>query len=189
MLKYEARKIYREKRDALTAVEKTKLDDMLLIQFQQAEIPFLHTILSYRPIEENNEPDSSLVTSFLEFRNPALHVAYPKVNSTAGTMQGVLVDADTAFERGAYNVSEPVSNHNIPPEAFDLILIPLIICDKEGYRVGYGKGFYDKYLSRCRPDCIKAGLSYFEPIDEISDKNEFDVPLSLCITPQSIYVF
>lgn len=189
MLKYEARKVYRGKRDALPVTERTKLDDLLLIQFQKAELPFLHTILSYRPIEENNEPNATIITSFLEFRNPALHVAYPKVNSNAGTMQAALVDADTSFERGAYNVSEPVSNHSIPPEAFDLVLVPLIICDMQGFRVGYGKGFYDKYLSRCRPDCIKAGFSYFEPFDELTDKDEFDVPLDLCITPHNIYVF
>ncbi|MES1215148.1 MAG: 5-formyltetrahydrofolate cyclo-ligase [Bacteroidota bacterium] len=189
MLKYEARKIYREKREALTEPEKLKLDDLLLIQFQKAELPFLHTILSYRAIEENNEPDTNSVTSFLEFRNPSLHIAYPKVNISAGTMHGVLVDHDTSFQKGAYNVPEPISNHMLPPHAFDLILVPLLIFDKQGFRAGYGKGFYDKYLSNCRPDCIKAGLSYFDPIDEITDTDEFDVPLDLCITPQTIYVF
>jgi 5-formyltetrahydrofolate cyclo-ligase len=189
MLKYEARKIYRQKRDALPAAERAKLDDLLLIQFQKAELPFLHSVLSYRSIEENSEPNTNIITAFLEFRNPALHLAYPKVNNGAGIMQAVLTDADTAFEKGAYNVPEPISNHILTPEAFDLVLVPLLIFDKQGFRVGYGKGFYDKYLSCCRPNCIKAGFSYFEPIDEIADKDEFDVPLDLCITPHNIYVF
>jgi len=61
--------------------------------------------------------------------------------------------------------------------------------DEKGYRVGYGKGFYDRFLQHCRPDCLKVGLSYFPPVAEISDKDEFDVPLDLCITPATTYVF
>jgi 5-formyltetrahydrofolate cyclo-ligase len=189
MLKYEARKIYREKRDALTDAERVKLDDLLLIQFQRAAIPFLHTVLSYRSIEENNEPDTSLSTGYLEFKNPSLHLAYPKINNNAATMQAVLIDADTAFERGAFNVAEPISNHILSPAAFDLVIVPLITFDKRGFRIGYGKGFYDRYLSHCRPDCIKAGLCYFEPVDEITDTDEFDIPLDICITPNNVYVF
>ena len=189
MLKYEARKIYREKRDALSDIERTRLDDLLLIQFQKAELPFLHTVLSYRSIEVNNEPPTESITGFLEFKNPALHLAYPKINNNTITMQAVLVDADTAFEKGPYNVSEPISTHILSPAAFDLVIVPLLIFDKQGFRVGYGRGFYDKYLSHCRPDCIKSGLCYFEPIDELTDKDEFDVPLDLCITPDNIYVF
>ena len=70
----------------------------------------------------------------------------------------------------------------------DMVFVPLLIFDKQGYRVGYGKGFYDKYLAQCRVDCLKVGFSYFEPI-EIEGTREFDVPLNLCITPNSIYVF
>jgi 5-formyltetrahydrofolate cyclo-ligase len=59
--------------------------------------------------------------------------------------------------------------------------------DRRGFRVGYGKGFYDKFLSECRADCLKIGLSYFEPIDEISDAQNFDVRLDCCITPKEIF--
>lgn len=189
MLKSEARKIYREKRDAIPSAEREKLDDLLLIQFQKVDLPFLHTILSYLPIEENKEPNTNLITGFLEFRNPALNLAYPKINAETRTMQAVLTNADTAFQKGIYNVPEPVSGHFISPEAFDLVLVPLLICDHKGFRVGYGKGFYDRYLPYCRMNCIKAGFSYFEPVDEITDKDEFDVSLDLCITPDNVYVF
>ena len=70
-----------------------------------------------------------------------------------------------------------------------MVFVPLLTFDRDGYRIGYGKGFYDKYLAGCREDCIKAGFSYFEPIDSIEDLHEFDISLDLCITPQNVYVF
>jgi 5-formyltetrahydrofolate cyclo-ligase len=55
--------------------------------------------------------------------------------------------------------------------------------------VGYGKGYYDRYLKRCAQDVVKIGFSYFDAIDAIEDINEFDVPLNYCITPMRVYEF
>jgi 5-formyltetrahydrofolate cyclo-ligase len=65
----------------------------------------------------------------------------------------------------------------------------MLICDTKGYRVGYGKGFYDRYLAHCRKDVVKIGFSYFDPVEKITDTDQFDVPLTYCITPQHIYEF
>lgn len=70
-----------------------------------------------------------------------------------------------------------------------MVLIPLLAFDKNGYRVGYGKGFYDRFLAECRPDVVKVGLSVFEPIDEITDLNEFDIKMDFCITPNRVWQF
>jgi 5-formyltetrahydrofolate cyclo-ligase len=67
--------------------------------------------------------------------------------------------------------------------------VPLLAFDEKGFRVGYGKGFYDRFLKQCKDGGIKIGLSYFNPIDTIEDAGEFDVPLNFCITPQKVYVF
>ena len=75
------------------------------------------------------------------------------------------------------------------PDEIDLVLVPLLAFDQEGYRVGYGKGYYDKFLSQCREDVIKIGLSFFEPVDAISDINQFDMSLNYCVTPQQVYDF
>jgi 5-formyltetrahydrofolate cyclo-ligase len=68
-------------------------------------------------------------------------------------------------------------------------LVPLLAFDPKGYRVGFGRGYYDKYLSLCKPDVIKIGLSYFEPVEVIDDVQDFDVPLSYCITTDNVYAF
>ncbi len=70
-----------------------------------------------------------------------------------------------------------------------MVLIPLLAFDLQGNRVGYGKGFYDKLLSDCRPSCIRVGLSLFDATDNITDINNLDQPLSLAITPSGMVSF
>lgn len=189
MLKSEARKIYKQRRSTLSSAEITKFDDLLLIQFQTLQLPFIECLFSYWPIEENNEPNTHLFIEFLKFRNPELKVLYPKSDFETNTMHAVAVDIDTPFQKHRFNIYEPDSDEIITPQEIDLAFVPMFICDNQGIRVGYGKGFYDRYLGNCRPECIKIGLSYFDPIDKIDDASDFDVPLSLCVTPQNIYVF
>ena len=189
MLKKEARKLYRDKRQALSEAERMKMDDLMLIRFQGADIPFLHSLLSYWPIDENNEPNTHLFTEFLRFRNPELKICYPVSDFATGVMQAVATDIDTTFTKKELNLFEPDNDETIPAEELDIIFVPLLAFDEEGYRVGYGKGFYDKYLVHCSPHCIKVGFSYFEPFTRLDDRNQFDVPLDLCITPQNLYVF
>ncbi|MEJ0106812.1 MAG: 5-formyltetrahydrofolate cyclo-ligase [Bacteroidota bacterium] len=189
MLKAEARNIYREKRKALSPAERAKMDDLLLIQFQTIELPFIHTLFSYWPIEENNEPNTHLFTDYIEFRNPALKILYPQSDFVNNTMQAIEVNADTPFERKEHGIHEPLTGIVTGAGMIDMVFVPMLTCDEEGYRVGYGKGFYDKYLEHCREDCIKAGFCYFEPVDKIDDRHKFDIPLDICITPYNVYVF
>ena len=189
MTKKEIRTRYREKRMALSSNEMSKLDDLMLIQFQSVDLPFLHSLFSYWPIEENHEPNTHLFTEFLKFRNPELRTAYPVADFDTLAMTALITDIDTPFEKMNLNIYEPQQGEILLPEEIDMVFVPLLAFDKKGYRVGYGKGFYDKYLSGCRDDCTKVGFSYFEPMDEEIDKDEFDVPLDLCITPQTVYVF
>jgi 5-formyltetrahydrofolate cyclo-ligase len=189
MLKAEARKIYREKRKALSPVERAKMDDLLLIQFQTVELPFIHTLFSYWPIEENNEPNTHLFTDYIEFRNPSLKILYPQSDFVNHRMQAIEVNADTPFERKEHDIHEPLTGIVTDAGLIDMVFVPMLVCDREGYRVGYGKGFYDKYLEHCREDCIKAGFCYFEPMDKMDDRHKFDITLDICITPYNVYVF
>lgn len=189
MRKKEARKIYNQKRIDISYTDKIKWDDLILINFQTIEIPFLHAVFSFYPMEERNEVNAFLITDYLHFRNPSLQICYPKMQINKPEMEAVACKADTVFEANAINILEPLEADIIAPEDIDLVLVPMLLCDVHGNRVGYGKGYYDRYLSRCNPDCIKVGLSYFEPVDKIDDAGEFDVALDFCITPQKAYVF
>ena len=189
MLKKEARKLFKEKREAVSYSDRLKWDDLILIQLQSLGLPFIEYILSFYPIEEYKEINSFLLTDYLHFKNPNLHICYPKMKEEKGEMQAVVCNADSVFESNKFGILEPLDTDIAAPEKLDIIIIPLLAFDERGYRVGYGKGFYDRYLINCREDCLKIGVSYFDAIEAVDDAADFDIPLNFCITPQQIYVF
>ena len=103
-------------------------------------------------------------------------------------MNAIITESEQ-FATNKYGIDEPAEGYVVDPASLDLVLVPLFIFDRKGTRVGYGKGFYDRFLPGCRKDCVKVGVSYFEPVDRIEDAQDFDVPLDFCISPQSVYVF
>lgn len=189
MTKQELRKIYLEKRLNIPSREKIKLDDLLLIQFQRLSFADVRLLMSYFPIEEKNEPHTLLFSNYLRHTIPNLEIAFPKSDFTTNEMQAVLISEETVYQKNNYHITEPASGEIIDEQDIDLIFVPLVTCDSKGFRIGYGKGFYDRFLSKCREDVLKIGFSYFAPVDEITDVHEFDIPLDYCITPESVYEF
>src|SRR5215204_1476681 len=107
MLKAEARNLYKEKRLGLSAMERAKLDDLLLIQLQSVQLPFITFLLSYWPIEQNHEPNTHLFTDYLEFQNPELIICYPRSDFGDQSMQSVQTNDDTRFRKNQYGLYEP----------------------------------------------------------------------------------
>lgn len=189
MNKKDLRKIYKLKRKAFTVSEKLKLDDLLLINFQKLALGDPEYLLSYFPKEDYKEPNTLLFTRYLSHFSDVLKIAYPLIHVVTGTMDAVLADDSTEFVLNGFGISEPDGGMVVRAELIDMVFVPLLCFDKNGYRVGYGGGYYDKYLTKCKEAVIKVGFSYFEAIDKISDKDSFDVPLNFCITPERIYEF
>ncbi|HYF31130.1 MAG TPA: 5-formyltetrahydrofolate cyclo-ligase [Chitinophagaceae bacterium] len=189
MTKSALRTIYKDKRSALSATDRMKLDDLILIQFQKLQLPDVLSLMSYWPMQTHHEVNTLPMTDYVQFRIPGLQLAYPKIDYEQVSMVAIAVDDDTEYETNAYGIAEPLSNKVMPPGELDMIFVPMLAYDKQGYRVGYGKGFYDRYLKSCRQDVITVGFSYFEAEPLISDVNEFDIPLNFAITPERIYEF
>ncbi|WP_447639844.1 MULTISPECIES: 5-formyltetrahydrofolate cyclo-ligase [Chitinophagaceae] len=189
MTKATLRKDFSDKRKSLSHKQVMIATDLLLIQFQKLHLPSLEVVLSYRPIIGKQEIDMEYIESYLQLLNPSITFCYPVSNLNEHTFSAVATDEDTEFTVNAWGIQEPISNMIVPPKDIDLVLTPLLTFDKKGYRVGYGKGFYDRYLSLCRPDVIKVGCSYFSPVDTISDVDILDVPLNFGITPEEAYAF
>lgn len=93
------------------------------------------------------------------------------------------------LKENAWGILEPQSGEEIDPAELDVVLVPLLTINKNGYRVGYGKGYYDKFLARCKPGCIFIGLYQFETFEEIEDRHDADVALHYCVTPGGICTF
>ena len=189
MTKKELRKIYLEKRMQLSASQMDKLGDLMLIQFQQLEIDIPALIMTYAPMEEKHEFDTQLITDYCFFKNPDQLLSYPVVDENTDDMLAITVTDETLFEKNKYGVPEPSEGPGMYAQSIDLILVPLLAFDQHGFRVGYGKGYYDKFLKECRDDALKVGFSFFEAVDAIDDVNAMDVKLDYCITPERIYCF
>ncbi len=189
MTKTELRKTYRALRMNLDLKDKIRKDDLLLIQFQNLAFSNVDHLLSYWPMKTTAEPNTHLFTRYLKHMYPSITVSYPVINNANGLFNAVKTNDDTVFRESVYGLTEPVEGEVVDPVKIDLVFVPLLICDKVGNRVGFGKGFYDKFLAQCSSGIIKVGFSYYKPVDKIDDANAFDVPLNFCITPDGIYEF
>jgi len=145
----------------------------------------------FLPIREHNEIDTELILHLLSGRDKEIIVS-KTVFETRSMVHYLLTD-NTKIRKNKYNIPEPVGGPDdsgeIPSSKIDVVFVPLLAFDKEGHRVGYGKGFYDKFLRECKPETIKIGLSFFEVETQINDVHEEDMKLDYCITPESIYKF
>jgi 5-formyltetrahydrofolate cyclo-ligase len=189
MKKEQLRLLYKEKRNALSASQKMKMDDLILIHFQQLPLYIPALIMSYAPFEKTNEFDPQAITDYCFFKNTDQQLFYPVVSKFDHSMSCVLVNDETIFAPNKYGIPDPLDAAEMSPEALDWVFLPLLAFDVNGHRVGYGKGYYDRFLKKCKEDVVKIGFSYFEAEPVISDSNELDVKLDYCVTPERIYEF
>jgi 5-formyltetrahydrofolate cyclo-ligase len=187
MLKSVARKELLAKRKLLTESDCMKLDDLLLIQLQKMDWSSTQILGSFYPMENQSEPNSMLLVKYLQYSIPDLKVAYPIVNASDYSMD-FYIETDT-LQVNQWGIQEPLPFNILQPEQLDTLLVPLIGFDLTGQRIGFGKGFYDRYFSRCVKTVKRIGVSYFEPLPNIQDTHQFDVPLTHCITPWNNYEF
>ncbi len=145
---------------------------------------YFHVFL---PIEEQKEVNTEFILHLLQGKDKEIVVS--KADFQTREMTHFLLTDNTKIKKNEYNIPEPVDGIEVPTHKIDVVFVPLLAYDKVGNRVGYGKGFYDKFLSECNPETIKIGLSFFEPEEFISDVFENDVRLDFCVTAESIYKF
>ena len=189
MKKTEIRDLFKQKRRMLEPDQVTVYQRQLEEQFGQLKISSLSMVHAYMPLEHNHEPDPLPIVHALLHRFIDLRWCAPVTIPDSGTMTHRQVDATTVFSTNRWGIREPIEGLLVDPTRIDLSFIPLLAVDQHGHRVGYGKGFYDRFLSIARPDMIKIGLSFFSPIEAITDIDFFDKKLDFCITPERVYAF
>lgn len=187
MNKSELRKIYLAANGNLSAQTKreksAEIAERFFTNFDLSRVRFLHCFL---PIEKFGEIDTKLIFERIWRDFPSVETLAPRVNFQTNRIEHLIFKRQTKLVRNHWEICESVENETIESEKIDLVLTPLLCFDARGFRVGYGRGFYDKFLKDCRADCLKIGLSYFAPVAEISDAQTFDVKLDFCVTPQEI---
>lgn len=190
MKKSAIRKKYLSKQKSLSASVRTEknlsIKERFFGSFDLTHISILHYFDS---IEEKGEVDTSLIINELWQKYVRIITFAPRVNFAKGILEHLEVNQNTQLELSSWGIFEPVGNELVETETIDLVLVPLLCFDKRGFRVGYGGGFYDKFLVKCREDCLKIGLSFFDPVEEIEDVQDFDVKLDFCITPEKVWEF
>ncbi|WP_224484155.1 5-formyltetrahydrofolate cyclo-ligase [Robertkochia aurantiaca] len=185
--KPELRKKYRELRSQLSLEEIEKKSLAIANRALSEDIwkgTYYHLFLS---IAQKREIDTGFMLSVLHGKDK--QVVVPKSDFRNYTLEHLLLEEETVLRIKSYGIPEPDSGEPVDPELIDVVFIPLLAYDKRGYRVGYGKGFYDRFLKDCRKDVIKVGLSFFGPEEEIPDINPHDIPVDLVVTPDRCYRF
>lgn len=190
MNKAELRKIYLSKRRALDTksfvLRNEQIKDLFLAYFHDFKIEAVHTFL---PISGKNEINTTPILEALRRKNPKLKVVVSKSNLETLEMTSYLLQEKTVLEVNRWGIPEPVEGVPFDDVKIDIILIPLLIFDKSGHRVGYGKGFYDRFLKKCRPGALKVGLCLEPPVHAIPDIEPNDVMMNYCVTPERVYSF
>ncbi|MDN5200601.1 5-formyltetrahydrofolate cyclo-ligase [Fulvivirgaceae bacterium BMA10] len=188
MRKADLRKHFQQKRTELSQEDYQRINKaIMLLFFQSIDIERFNHVHIFLPMKQRKEVDTWLIINELRQRNH--QVILPKCDFGKTTLINYYYDRDTKLATNSWGVEEPTGGNMASEEEIDLVIVPLLAFDFRGYRVGYGKGFYDRFLTKCRKDTLKIGLSMFDPIPQISDVNEFDIRLDICITPNKIHAF
>lgn len=187
MHKKELRIKYKALRVALSEEEREEKSLVIANQLLRLHIwdkTYYHLFLS---IAEQKEIDTEFILQILAGKDKEIVIS--KSDFTTGTMTHFLLTDNTKIKKNEYNIPEPVNGLEVPAAKIEVVFIPLLAFDEKGHRVGYGKGFYDRFLKECSPETIKIGLSFFEPEKIIEDVFESDIRLNYCVTPNKIYSF
>lgn len=153
-----------------------RLDDLL----SKMVVESIHVFL---PIVRNKEPDVSSLLPVLWERKIATITSITDFKNRS--MRHYLLDAGSRLQPNRLGIPEPVNAVQTDLSKIGAILVPLLVGDKEGNRIGYGGGYYDKLLKETKAS--KIGLCLSNPVDQIEQTDDWDIPLDYLITPYKIY--
>lgn len=188
MNKATARKVYIEKRNQLSTEEILAKSSLIAETFIASDLwkncKLIHIFIT---IPSKAEVDTFFLIDFFFKTHPEIKIC------TSILVENDLVHTHitkaTTYLSNKWNISEPVERNVLNENEIDLVLLPLLAFDTNGNRVGYGKGFYDRFLQKCRSDIIKVGLSLFEPTEELIEADAWDVALDWAVTATQLYKF
>ena len=182
------------RRAALPAAEVAQrsqlLGQQLFQHFPVAQWRWLHLFL---PITEKNEPDTWRIIHRIWAEGLAVRLAAPVVQADGVSLKHYELRPETTLLPNRWGIPEPeaTAESEVAAAAFDAVLVPLLAVDAAGHRVGYGGGFYDRFLAECGPNTQFIGLSLLDnaPVAGIADVLPTDMALHACLTPGGVWRF
>ncbi|MGO3690209.1 MAG: 5-formyltetrahydrofolate cyclo-ligase [Psychroflexus halocasei] len=185
MTKNELRKKYKAKRKELSEHEIDQFSLDIVNQCLNLDIwnhRLYHIFLS---ITRHQEINTEYLLHAIQGKDKDVVISKTKKDLE---MSHYLLTDSTPIKINNYGIPEPQDGIPIKAEDVDVVFVPLLAFDKQGNRVGYGKGYYDVFLDQCRKNVIKVGLSFFSAEEEI-EVQAHDQQLNYCVTPSKIYEF
>lgn len=191
-LKQALRKEKLAARKALSSEEIAEMSERIFLKwrgrFSLKPIVYLHL---FQSIIRNNEIDTAPIMDYARMKHPHVRMVIPVVNPNTGTLDHVELLNEIELVENEWGIPEPKKPfQKTYPTMLDMVLVPMLAFDMEGNRLGYGKGYYDKFLSLVRPKCLKVGLCLEAGrVDEGLPTDEFDVPMDFVVTENLVYKF
>lgn len=157
-------------------------------RFSLRQVAWLHL---FQSIRNGNEIDTGLFMEHLRRRHARIKLVVPIVDPTLGRLRHAYIPEDIEMEVNRWGIPEPkCAVEFVPPMMLDMVLVPLLAFDLKGNRLGYGKGYYDQFLSMVRPNCPKIGLAFeFQKVESGLPAEAHDIPLDYIITEENVYRF
>jgi 5-formyltetrahydrofolate cyclo-ligase len=179
------RKAFKEKRSKINLSQYQYLCKCIFNNLIQIKIWDKHFFHIYLSNDSKKEVSTNDIVNLLMKKNKI--VVVPKICDDQ--LLHFEIDLNTEFAINDLGIREPIADVEFDKSLIEIIIVPLLVFDRKGHRVGYGGGFYDRFMSNAPKNVVKIGLSLFEPIDEISDINQNDIELNFVVTPSKTYSF
>ena len=182
------RLLYRSKRRELTKEQIRSYSAEITERFlgfldQNKSIRHIHIFL---PIDKFHEVDTFPLFYTLQERGYNLYTS--QVNKIEDQLDTLNITDIKGFESDDWGIPLPVDGKLSMSDDIQLVLIPLLAYDIRGFRIGYGKGYYDKFLASLPQKVLKVGLSFFPPEPQIPFEPH-DIPMDFCVLPTNVFFF
>lgn len=175
MNKQELRKAIRARKRAMTEEEIERRSRSLCQKFLESDAyRACRTLYGYLPYNQEVRTLPILAQALADGKQ----VAVPKVYGD--DMKFIVLDDLTQVSKGYAGIPEPIADAPVAEDETALVLMPGLAFDPQGHRIGYGGGFYDKFLSR-EPNHPTLALCYEFQMVEHLETEEFDIPVDTVI--------
>lgn len=187
MTKDELRRYFKQRRRELNGIERELKREKITQKFFKflEERPEIETVHIFLPIIRLAEIDTLPMVRLMQKLGYSVYTSMILEN---GYMDVLDISNVEEFEEDSWGIPVPIKKRSANQQNIHLVVIPLVAFDEQGHRIGYGKGYYDRFLEHLSKDVIKVGLSFFDPVELITNEAH-DIKLNYCITPEKIHVF